>query len=131
MALKLAEVLKAAGERTRLRILNLLLQGSICVCDLQTVLDLPQHTVSRHLAMLRHAGLVRDLREGQRVLYSLAPATASRVRAFYEFLEKVSRDEEILRRDLEALDRATQRGECFVLGRKPTAGEASTAGQGA
>ena len=131
MTLILAEMLRAAGEPTRLRILNLLLQGSICVCDLQTVLGLPQHTVSRHLAMLRHAGLVRDLREGQRVLYSLAPATAFRVRAFYEFLEKTAPEEDMRRRDLEALEQATRKGQCFVLGRKPTGGEASTAGQGA
>ena len=54
---RLAEILRAAGEPTRLRLLNLLRLGEACVCDLQVVLEIPQSTVSRHLATLRHAGL--------------------------------------------------------------------------
>lgn len=119
MASSLATILKAAGELTRLRILNLLRQGSICVCDLQAVLALPQPTVSRHLAALRHAGLVRDLREGTRVLYSLAPATSTQVKAFYEFLDHVCSAEDALRNDLQALSQAISRGECTLLGRRP------------
>lgn len=48
MAFGLAAILKSAGEPTRLRILNLLRQGDICVCDLQAVLAIPQPTISRH-----------------------------------------------------------------------------------
>lgn len=119
MASNLATILKAAGEPTRLRILNLLRQGSICVCDLQAVLALPQPTVSRHLAALRHAGLVRDFREGTRVLYSLAPATTMQIKAFHEFLDQVCASEDALQKDAHALDQAISRGECTLLGRKP------------
>ena len=83
---RLDELFKAAGEPTRLRILNLLRAGSICVCDLQQILKLPQPTVSRHLAALRHAGLVVDARIGPRVIYSLAPATTPLAKLFLEFL---------------------------------------------
>ena len=68
MPVKLDELMKAAGEPTRLRILNLLGQGSVCVCDMQSVLGIPQPTISRHLAVLRHAGLVKDDRQGTRMV---------------------------------------------------------------
>lgn len=97
MATRADELLKAAGEPTRLRILNLLQSGSICVCDLQAILNLPQSTVSRHLAALRHAGLVLDARLGPRVLYSLAPSATPMHQAFYEFLRRACQlDEELL-----------------------------------
>jgi ArsR family transcriptional regulator len=117
----LAHLLKAAGETTRLRILNLLRQGTICVCDLQAVLGLPQPTVSRHLAALRHAGLVRDSREGPRVLYSLAPATSGRLRAFHHFLAELCPSEPLLQKDLLALEKALEKGECMLLQRKEVA----------
>lgn len=60
-----AQIFKALSDETRLRILNLLLKGEeLCVCDIMAALDLPQSTVSRHLAHLRNAGLVDDRRQG-------------------------------------------------------------------
>jgi len=64
---------RAFSDRTRLRILHLLLAGESCVGDLVTVLELPQPTVSRHLAYLRRAGLVSTRRRGAWVDYRLAP----------------------------------------------------------
>ena len=108
--IRLDEILKAAGEPTRLRILNLLRLGSICVCDLQAVLDIPQPTISRHLAVLRNAGLVIDARVGPRVIYSLTPATTIALRAFREFLEKTCPYAEELLPDLARLkDRVVHR----------------------
>lgn len=65
---------RAFSDRTRLRILNLLCGGETCVCDLQSVLDVPQPKVSRHLAYLRKAGLVKVRRDGLWSYYRLAPA---------------------------------------------------------
>jgi len=64
---------KALADRTRLRILSLLQAGEICVCDIHGSLDLPQPTVSRHLAYLRKAGLVSGRKDGLWVHYRLAP----------------------------------------------------------
>lgn len=69
---KTARLFKSLSDETRLRILALLSSGELCVCDLMAILDLPQSTVSRHLAALRHAGLVHDRRHGVWVYYSLA-----------------------------------------------------------
>jgi ArsR family transcriptional regulator len=65
---------KALGDATRLRLINLLHAQSLCVGDLQKVLGLSQPLVSRHLAILRGANLVRAQRRGPRVCYSLSRA---------------------------------------------------------
>jgi ArsR family transcriptional regulator len=62
---------KALSDETRLRILRLLLEGELCICDLMEVLELPQSRVSRHMAYLKHSGLVNDRREGVWIYYSL------------------------------------------------------------
>ncbi len=67
-----AQLFKALSDETRLRILALLAAGELCVCELMTTLQLPQSTVSRHLAYLRNAGLVEDRRQGVWMYYRLA-----------------------------------------------------------
>ncbi|MBL8860074.1 MAG: helix-turn-helix transcriptional regulator [Planctomycetes bacterium] len=68
-------LIRAFAEPTRLRLLALLLEGEICVCDLTRALGVPQPTASRHLANLRRAGWVRVRKDGLWCHYSLAPAT--------------------------------------------------------
>jgi ArsR family transcriptional regulator len=68
----ISRTFKALSDETRLRIIALLTRGELCVCDLMAILDLPQSTVSRHLATLRHAGLVEDRRQGVWMYYRLA-----------------------------------------------------------
>lgn len=65
---------RAFADRTRLRILNMLRGGELCVCEIQRALAVPQPKVSRHLAYLRKAGLVVARREGLWMHYRLAPA---------------------------------------------------------
>ena len=67
-------LLKALSDAARLRVVNLLRCQSLCVGDLQFVLGFSQSTVSRHLAVLRAAGLVRAERQGSRICYSLSRA---------------------------------------------------------
>lgn len=68
----ITEMMKALSHETRLRVLHLLnQQGGLCVCDLYEVLKMPQPTVSRHLKLLRDAGLVVDYRENQWVHYKI------------------------------------------------------------
>ncbi len=64
-------VFKAMAHPSRLLILETLLRGERCVCDLQRVVRSDLSTVSRHLAMMRSAGLLSSHRDGQRVLYRL------------------------------------------------------------
>ena len=65
------EVFKALSEPIRLRIVALLMAGELCVCDLTSVLEMPQSTISRHMNRLKISGLVTDRRAGKWVHYSL------------------------------------------------------------
>lgn len=89
MSTALTELLKAAADPTRLRILNLLREGAVCVSELQAVLALPQSTTSRHLATLRHTGLAVGNRRGTHAFYSLAPALSEELEAFHALLGRL------------------------------------------
>ena len=71
--MRLVEVLKALGEPMRLRIMNLLAVDMLCVCDLETVLNLTQSNASRHLSTLRRAGLIINEKKAQWVYSKLDP----------------------------------------------------------
>jgi ArsR family transcriptional regulator len=71
------ELFRALAERTRRQLLRLLLNDELNVSELVEVLAQPQSTISRHLKVLRQAGLVSDRRNGTTVLYSAAPASSS------------------------------------------------------
>jgi ArsR family transcriptional regulator len=68
---------KGFADPTRIRILNVLAAGEICVCDLVDLLGLPQSTISRHLRYLHRAGLVEVSREWKFAHYRLAEPTQS------------------------------------------------------
>ncbi len=109
---RLDEMLKAAGDATRLRLLNLLRLGSICVCDLQAVLRMPQTRVSRHLAALRHAGLVSDQRKGMRIVYSLTPTGTTRIAALHDLLDRCCPEDSLMRADVARFRKAVADGTC-------------------
>ncbi len=83
---------KAFADKTRLRILQLLTQGELCVCDLMATLKLPQSKVSRHLAYLKASGLVNDRRVGLWKYYKLA-APAGKFHARLVYCLKICFDE--------------------------------------
>lgn len=69
---QLAAVLKAAGDPARVRILAMLRRGPLCVCQLVGGLGLVQSAVSKHLGILRRAGLVEGKREGRWLICRLS-----------------------------------------------------------
>ncbi len=71
----------ALADETRLRILNLLGEGELCVCDMMTVLGEPQSKISRHLAYLRRTRLVETTRKGLWMHYRLSAAGTGLLRA--------------------------------------------------
>jgi ArsR family transcriptional regulator, arsenate/arsenite/antimonite-responsive transcriptional repressor len=107
------QLFRALSDRTRLRIVNLLARGSLCVCDIQRLLGQPQSSVSRHLALLKSAGLIRDRRDGMRMFYALAdwdsPLAAPVLSALRQGLDACDAD---YRLDLEALAELRRQGDC-------------------
>ena len=68
----LAELFKIFGDSTRIRILFVLCEAEVCVCDLASVLNMTQSAVSHQLKILKQNKLVKSRREGKSVFYSLA-----------------------------------------------------------
>jgi ArsR family transcriptional regulator len=97
-------LLKAFADPVRLRLLSLLSGGrEVCVCHLHETLELPQPTVSRHLAYLRKQGLVVGRKEGLWVHYRLAKPTSDLHRTLLGCIGMV--DAERLGQDRRRLDR--------------------------
>lgn len=74
-----ADLLKALGQPTRLRILELLAQGERCVCEIFPAIGGEQSNVSKHLGFLRSQGIVLADRRGMRVFYRLADKRIARL----------------------------------------------------
>ncbi|HEY6843873.1 MAG TPA: metalloregulator ArsR/SmtB family transcription factor [Thermoanaerobaculia bacterium] len=103
---ELEVVFTALADRTRLRLLNLMAGGEVCVCFFVEVLDEPQPKISRHLGFLRHAGLVTARREGKWMHYSIAtPKQPTAQRIFQQTLEAL-RDDPAMQHDRAALMKA-------------------------
>ncbi len=85
---QLAQLYKALSEEMRLRIMMLLTQGELCVCDIQAVLDEPQSKVSRHLAYLKHSGLVSSKRVGVWMHYVIKDSADKTCMAQLAFMEE-------------------------------------------
>ncbi len=97
-----ALLFKSLSEPVRLRILNLLIHAEheICVCDLMTVLEVPQSVISRHLAYLRKANLVSARREGVWMHYSVSPVLNALSKSVLQALQSYSQSNSILSEDL-------------------------------
>lgn len=67
----LIEIFKALSDETRLRILKLLEDGELCVCDIVAALDTVQPKVSFHLSALKDAGFIKDRKQGRWIHYSI------------------------------------------------------------
>ena len=68
----LAELFKIFGDSTRIRILYVLFEAEVCVCDIAEVLKMTQSAISHQLRLLKQAKLVKSRRDGKTVYYSLA-----------------------------------------------------------
>jgi ArsR family transcriptional regulator len=106
------QIFRALADRTRLRIVNLLARGSLCVCDIQRILEQPQSSVSRHLALLKSAGLIADRRDGMRTFYRLTAWESGLARGILAAIRGHLAVEGDYLSDLEELTALRARGEC-------------------
>lgn len=68
---QLSQIFKALADPTRLKIISVLSERSLCVCDIANLLDMTQSAISHHLRLLRNLKLVKFRKEGKMVIYSL------------------------------------------------------------
>lgn len=108
----LVKVFKALSDETRIRLLKLLQQRELCVCELMQALNMTQSRVSRNLGILKDAGLVKDRRDGLWVHYSLNEKSFNEYAGpILELLKDWANDDEAILRDLEGLSKAVRLSE--------------------
>jgi ArsR family transcriptional regulator len=98
-----SRLFKALGDETRLRIVALLSHGELCVCHIHEALGLSQPNVSRHLGVLRAAGVVEDRRAGTWVYYKLASQEDPDCERQLRQLVRSFAKQDLVRRDVEKL----------------------------
>jgi ArsR family transcriptional regulator len=93
----------ALADRTRLRLLNLLRDGEVCVCFFAGALETNNPKISRHLAYLKRAGLVTGRRDGKWMHYSLIRPAEARAAAVFDAAAKLFDDDPEMCGDRERL----------------------------
>ncbi len=113
---RLSTLFKALSEESRLRILGLLLQsGELCVCDVQSTTGFTQTKVSRHLAYLKKAGLVREQRKGLWMLYAIASPADVDHETVLSMLAQIVRHHPKVEEDVARLRQNLSRGSCATV----------------
>ena len=101
--MNLLQIMKALGDETRLRILNLLNNGELCVCELEHLLDINQSNASRHLNKLTVANLITFEKRALYVYYSINKEIYDEFPLLTEFLNKELNKLKKCQSDLERL----------------------------
>lgn len=101
--MKLVQIFRCFCDETRLRILHLLVQGPLCVCHFQEILQLPQVAVSKHLAYLRSNGLVIAQRHEKWMIYRLPDKTFPELDLELRCLQDCVQSYPVFRDDLKRL----------------------------
>jgi ArsR family transcriptional regulator len=104
--MSLIQIYQCLCDPTRLRILNLLTQGPLCVCHFQDVLGEPQVKISKHLGYLKSHGVVEARREANWMVYSLPARPSRELKANLACLQDCTQEDPIFRRDAERLRKA-------------------------
>jgi len=112
---------KGLADATRLRIVNLLLNGELCGCDIQYVIASSQSNVSRHLSYLKKSGLVSDRRAGYRIYYRLVENDRPEYKGLIAYLQTAFKDKLFLA-DTKKLKQAIKDGACSVSELRPVRG---------
>lgn len=103
--MKLVSIYKSLSNETRVRLMNLLFDGPLCVCHLQTVLGLPQVMISKHLSYLKTHGMVDSRREANWMVYSLPARPSAELKAHLACLKESIVEGSLYRTDKAKLEK--------------------------
>lgn len=103
--MELVEILKALSDENRIRILNLLKDGELCVCEMESILELNQSNVSRHLTRLSSSKIIKSYKKAQFVYYKINDEILSN----YSFIR------EILNNEMNKIEKCTHDSKMLVL----------------
>ena len=102
---------KALSDETRVRIVSLLTRNELCVCQLMEILGMGQSTVSKHLGILRNAGLIEAEKRGTWAFYRLSRDKANRHGAdFIRILSSLPKDDPLMQADEKKVKQVNKKG---------------------
>lgn len=96
-------IAKALGDETRLRIMALLENQELCACQIIEAFDLANSTISRHLTLLKQAGLLRSRKSGRWVYYAWSAADNPVTQLSQNWVNQVSRHDQRFQADRESM----------------------------
>jgi ArsR family transcriptional regulator len=105
MMIEILNITKALSDENRVRALMMLVDGELCVCQIIEMLGLAPSTVSKHMSILRQAGLVETRKEGRWIYYRLADHGSPAVPEMLKWLEKHLKKEVVILDDVKRLRR--------------------------
>lgn len=106
----MTELFKALGDENRLRLLNVLDQKALCVCEIEVLLGMSQSNASRHLSKLRVAGMLSSEKDAQWVHYKISDDFIESNRALYMYLKEGFQKGDSFINDLQRLETYTKKG---------------------
>ncbi|HMA63320.1 MAG TPA: metalloregulator ArsR/SmtB family transcription factor [bacterium] len=98
---ELIKIFKALSDQNRLRIVKMLEEKPMCVCEITEVLQLANSTVSKHLSILRNAGLIVSEKEGRWINYRLNPDPSLYLKSLKPLIKDWINDDPIISKDKE------------------------------
>ncbi|MHC5082389.1 MAG: ArsR/SmtB family transcription factor [Planctomycetota bacterium] len=102
-----AALFKVLAEPTRLRLVTLLaMAGERCVCQLAQALEEPEYKISRHLGIMRSAGLVQTRREGTWIFYQLSQSSSQLETCLHDCFKVCFKSHPVTQEDMQRLQRA-------------------------
>jgi ArsR family transcriptional regulator, arsenate/arsenite/antimonite-responsive transcriptional repressor len=106
MVRDLVQIYQCFGDRTRLRILHLLMYSPLCVCHFQEILNEPQVKISKHLAYLRKNGMAIATRDQNWMIYSLPSSTkrSQELTTNLKCLQDCAQSDPVFQRDLKKVN---------------------------
>lgn len=104
---KTVNVLRALGDENRLRIVMMLMKRPMCVCEINSILDIALSTISAHLKTLKNAGVVDDKKEGRWITYSISEEFAF-VPELLALSDMYIRENDTVRKDRAQMDEITR-----------------------
>jgi len=106
----LIQVMKALADETRMRILNILKDEELCVCEIETVLDITQSNASRHLNRLTNAKILDNYKIGNYVYYKIDKDGIEEYPFIKEIIEEHTMKDNMYRNDYERLKKYKESG---------------------
>ncbi len=109
---KIVDIFKALAEESRLRILSLLLQGEMCVCEIEECLKMTQSNVSRHLTALKQCGILDSSKQAQWAYYKISDKFKEENKELWLYLEQKLKESPNYKKDEEEFLKCRRQNIC-------------------